>query len=159
MVQLYNKKLFVASALFFTSCTSKNLFATSTKWKKWCYNPVNPDHADSVKLYCRQDVCYNKDGSMFFIFGKFKYVITITLSWFNEISVSGNYIINYIVKLSTDSKPLAFRSILALQSITELVLLIWNCQEPGTWEDLQILFDEKIAKRTKKVCSNRVTRV
>ena len=41
----------------------------------------------------------------------------------------------------------------------ELVLLIWNCQEPGTWEDLQILFDEKIAKRTKKVCSNRVTRV
>ena len=33
---------------------------------------------------------------------------------------------------------------------------------PGTWEDLQILFslfDEKIAKRTKKVCSNRVTRV
>ena len=31
--------------------------------------------------------------------------------------------------------------------------------ESGTWEDLQILFDEKIAKRTKKVCSTRVTRV
>ena len=31
--------------------------------------------------------------------------------------------------------------------------------ESGTWEDLQILFDEKIAKWTKKVCSNRVTKV
>ena len=92
MVQLYNKELFVASALFFTSCTSKNLFVTSTKWKKWCCNPVNPDHADSVKLYFRQDVCYNEDGSMFFIFDKFKWVIAITLSWFNEISVSINYI-------------------------------------------------------------------
>ena len=31
--------------------------------------------------------------------------------------------------------------------------------ESGTWEDLQILFDGKIAKRTKKVCSNRLTKV
>ena len=31
--------------------------------------------------------------------------------------------------------------------------------ESGTWEDLQFLFDGKIAKRTKKVCSNRLTRV
>ena len=31
--------------------------------------------------------------------------------------------------------------------------------ESGTWGDLQILFDGKIAKRTKNVCSNRLTRV